>query len=69
MAEDSIFQPSRRFLSRRDSTIVARYEVLGIWTFGEGYSGDLCPEGGYRAQPSSPFGARPFGPGTKGLES
>jgi hypothetical protein len=22
-----------------------------VWTFGEGHRGDLCPEGGYRAQP------------------
>jgi hypothetical protein len=24
---------------------------LDIWRFGEGDSGDLCPEGGYRDQP------------------
>ncbi len=35
------------FLSRRDSTIVARHEVhLERVT-----RGDLCPEGGYGAQP------------------
>jgi hypothetical protein len=51
------------FLSRRD-TIVARHFVPGsaVWTFKGGTLGDLCPKGGHRAESSSPFGARPFGP-------
>jgi hypothetical protein len=40
------------FLSRRDSTIVARHEgPLEFGRLDRGTRGDLCPEGGYRAQP------------------
>ena len=41
---------AQRFLSQRDSTIVARHEVPGRH-LERGTRGDLCPEGGYRAQP------------------
>ena len=39
-------------LSRRDRLISARHEVPWVvWTLKRGTRGDLCPEGGYRAQP------------------